>query len=67
MKLRIFILLALLGALLCGEAYAQRVTNSSFQTIGYIKSDGTIQDSSFRTLGYAPGISMAWVAWFFFF
>lgn len=67
MRRRIFILLVLLGALLYSEAYAQRVTNSSFQTIGYIKSDGTIQDSSFRTLGYAQGISMAWVAWFFFF
>ena len=67
MKRILFIFLMLLGTLFCGKTYAQRVTNSNYQTVAHIKSDGTVQDASFRTLGYAPGISMAWVAWFFFF
>ena len=32
--------------------YAQTITNSSYQTIANIKSDGTIQDKSYRTVGH---------------
>ena len=46
------ILLMVLGLLLCSVAYAQRVTNSSYQTVANIKSDGTIQDASYRTIGH---------------
>ena len=45
----ISICLLALGSLACN---AQRITNSSYNTIGYIKSDGTIQDGSYRTVGY---------------
>ena len=31
---------------------AQTITNGSYQTVGYIKSDGTIQDKSYRTVGH---------------
>ena len=41
-----------LSLLLCSVAYAQRVTNSSYQTVAHIKSDGTIQDASYRTIGH---------------
>ena len=33
-------------------AYAQRVTDSGFGTIAFIKSDGTIQDSGFKVIGH---------------
>ena len=61
------IFLMVLGLLLCSVAYAQRVTNSNYQTVAHIKSDGTIQDANYRTIGHAPGIPMAWAAWYFFF
>ena len=32
-------------------ASAQRITNSSYQTVAQIKADGTIQDASYRTVG----------------
>lgn len=67
MKRIVVLLLMLLGMLIGGRAYAQRVTNSSYQTVAHIKSDGTIQDANYRTIGHAPGIPMAWAAWFFFF
>ena len=31
---------------------AQKITNSNYQTVGQIKSDGTIQDKSYKTVGY---------------
>lgn len=49
------------------SAFGQRVTNANYQTVAHIKSDGTIQDSSYRTIGHAEGIPKAWAAWFFFF
>ena len=33
-------------------ASAQRITNSSYQTVANIKADGTIQDASYRTVGH---------------
>ncbi len=33
-------------------AYAQRVTDSGFGTIAFIKSDGTIQDSGLKVIGH---------------
>ena len=33
-------------------AYAQRVTDSGFGAIAFIKSDGTIQDSGFKVIGH---------------
>ena len=47
---KIFLFAFLLLAALTG--YAQTITNSSYQTVGHIKSDGTIQDKSYRTVGY---------------
>ena len=38
-----------------------------FHTIGYIKSDGTVQDGSYRTIGHADGIPLSWTAFYFFF
>ena len=67
MKRIAVLLVMLLGTLLCSEAFAQRVTNSNYQTVAHIKSDGTIQDSNYRTIGHAPGIPTAWAAWYFFF
>ncbi len=52
MKRILFIFLMLLGTLFCGETYAQRVTNSNYQTVAHIKSDGTIQDASYRIIGH---------------
>ena len=46
------IFLMALSLLLCSVAYAQRVTNSSYQTVAHIKSDGTIQDSGFKVIGH---------------
>ena len=51
MKRLILILIAFF-ALCCCSVYAQRVTNSSYQTVAHIKSDGTIQDASYRTIGH---------------
>ena len=45
----ISICLLALASLACN---AQRITNSSYNTLGYIKSDGTVQDGSYRTVGY---------------
>lgn len=46
--------LIILGLLLCSiiPGFAQRVTNGSYQTVAYIKSDGTVQDGSYRTIGH---------------
>ena len=49
------------------EAWGQRITDSGFKTIAHIKSDGTVQDSSYRTIGHARDIPQKWVAVFFFF
>lgn len=43
------------------------VQDNNYRTIGHIKQDGTIQDGNYRTIGHAPGIPMAWAAWYFFF
>jgi hypothetical protein len=46
------ILAILLLCLACGlSARAQRISNANFATVGYIKSDGTVQDANYRTLG----------------
>jgi hypothetical protein len=34
------------------DVMAQRLTDSGYRTVGYIKQDGTIQDASYRTTGY---------------
>lgn len=58
------------------EAAAQTIQNASYQTVGYIKSDGaighiksdgTVQDASYRTIGYAKDIPRKWAAFYFFF
>ena len=46
-----FSILALL-AFFSLAASAQTVKNSSYQTVAYIKSDGTMQDGSYRTIGH---------------
>ena len=52
MKRFLLILLSIAAILCCSTAYAQRVTNSNYQTVAHIKSDGTIQDASYRTVGH---------------
>lgn len=61
--------LIILGLLLCSiiPGFAQRVTNGNYQTVAYIKSDGTVQDGNYRTIGHADGIPMKWAAFYFFF
>jgi hypothetical protein len=34
------------------SGFSQRIQNSSYETIGYIKSDGRVQNSSYQTIGY---------------
>ena len=63
----IFLFLVSLASAFGNEDFAQRVTNGSYQTVAYIKSDGTIQDDGYRTIGYAKDIPKAWAAWYFFF
>ena len=67
MKRILLLFLTLLGTLLCGEAFAQRVTNAHYQTVAHIKPGGTIQDANYRTISHAPGIPLFWAAWYFFF
>ena len=43
---------ALLLLLAATAAYGQRITDASYRTVAYIKSDGTIQDGSYRTVGH---------------
>lgn len=38
--------------LLCTGARAQRIKDTGFRTIAYVKADGTIQDSGFKAVGY---------------
>ena len=60
-------LLVLCPLLLGTEAQAQRITDSSYRTIGHIKGDGTVQDASYRIIGHADGVPKKWAAWYFFF
>ena len=55
MKRLSFLVICVVASLLCGEARAQRVTNASYQTVAYIKPDGTIQDASYHTVGHIKG------------
>lgn len=54
------IILTTLLALVCagGVAHAQKISDSSYRTV---------QDGSYRTIGYAKGIPMQWAAFYFFF
>lgn len=52
MKRFLVILFWAFTSLFCSEVYAQRMTNSNYQTVAHIKSDGTIQDSNYRTIGH---------------
>ena len=63
--LRIFLAVALLCV--ATDALAQRLSGSNYATVGYVKSDGTIQDSSYRTIGHASGVKREWAAFCFFF
>lgn len=36
----------------CTELDAQQIRGGDYGTVGYIKSDGTIQDSHYKTIGY---------------
>lgn len=46
-------------------AAAQTIQNASYQTVGYIKTDGTIQDRTYRTIGH--NIPRKWAVLYFFF
>lgn len=63
-KIVTMLLAALLSCLLCN---AQRISDSGYRTVGFIKSDGTVQDASYRTIGHAKDIPMSWAALYFFF
>ena len=67
MKKLFFLILTVVSFLLGHNAFAQRVTDSGYRTVAYIKADGTIQDESYRTIGHADGIPMKWAAFYFFF
>lgn len=47
------------------SASAQSMLNSHYGTVGYIKSDGRVQDSHYSTIGYAKDIPMRWAALYF--
>ena len=64
---RLMIFLSAVLMLSCTIAGAQRIASSSFTTLAYIRDDGTVQDSSFRTIGYAKGIPRQRAAFYFFF
>ena len=51
----------------CFTLDAQTVKNANFQTLAHFKSDGTVQDASYRTIGYAKGIPLQLAAFYFFF
>ena len=63
---RLLVILFLL-ALGLFHVSAQTVTDSGYMTVAHISSDGTIQDDSYRTIGYAKGIPRKWAAFYFFF
>ena len=67
--IRHFCLLAFFALMLAQSApvAAQRVTDSGYRTVAHIKSDGTIQDASFRVIGHAEGVPRKWAAYYFFF
>ena len=44
------LLLALILSAPC--ALGQSIKNASYQTVGYIKYDGTVQDAGYRTIGH---------------
>lgn len=68
MRRTLLIILGLiLGYLFSGDLYAQSIKYSSYQTVSHIKSDGTIQDSNYRTIGHASSFPMKWAAFYFFF
>lgn len=77
-------ILLILFLLLAGTAaYGQKITDSNYSTIAYIKSDGTvqnanystighvkdgrIQDANYRTIAHYDGIKAKWVAFLVFF
>ena len=66
-SIRKILLLLLLSLGFLPVAQGQAIRNPSYQTVAHIKSDGTIQDASYRTIGHAGGIPMEWAAFFFFF
>ena len=65
MKFRFF--LTLLFCLVCGAAGAQTIKDASYRIVAHIKSDGTVQNASYHTIGHASGIPLQWVALYFFF
>ena len=65
---RFFTVILLAVALcFCAGAGAQEIRGGNYRTVGYIKSDGTVQDSHYKTIGYAKNIPTRWAALFFFF
>lgn len=50
-----------------GVCHAQKITDGSYRSVGYIKADGTIQDASYRTIGHAKDLPKEWAALYFFF
>ena len=69
MKHLISLIAIITCVLACGgfTAQAQRMQNGSYSTVGYIRSDGTVQDRNYTTIGRTQGVSKEWAACFFFF
>ena len=65
--IRIILLSVLLLASSSAIAQSYRVTDGGYRTVANIRSDGTIQDASYRTIGHAAGIPRRWAAFYFFF
>lgn len=63
-RLAVILLALLLSCMFCN---AQRISDSGYRTVGFIKSDGTVQDASNRTIGHTRDVPMVWAALYFFF
>ena len=63
-RLQTILIAVFLLAVSMGAA-AQTIQNASYQTVGYIKTDGTIQDRTYRTIGH--NIPRKWAVLYFFF
>ena len=59
--------MAILAAAMPMSISAQAVRNSTYSTVGYVRSDGRVENSNHSCLGYVEGMSREWAAAFFFF
>ena len=62
-----FLLIALTLLLTAISANAQSVYNSNNSTVGYVRSDGRVENNNHSCIGRVDGVSREWAAAFFFF